>query len=1097
MSEFKSIKIDKRDSKKILEELFNLVPYYTPEWKALNDNGQEDLGTTLSKIFANILENVISRLNNTPQLNLIEFLNKLGTNLISAQPSKVPVKFNLSDKVTQNVGVPAGTELATSSTDKHDVLTFETLENMVVTPAKLLEVYSFANNTDSIYRHTQDYVNGKSFFVFGGENSDNLQEHLLYLAHEDLFNIKSSKIKITLTIKLASSISALDVANFFNNEQLVWEYGWKLDPNSGNEIADSAIKFNTEIQKTSASKHSVVMKLKKPDEQEIQRLKVNGIESHWIRCNLREKLSFAVDTPLVGLEHLHFVNGVDIIVSSSDDLSPDLLSYNYLPLTEETNNGTKEILPFGKRPMTFDSFYIASRDAFSKKLSEITLTFDAFSEDTKFIIPKAALSWEYWNGRDWTSINNVVQSQSAQNVVFTCPQDIEVVQVSGNQNHWIRARIASGNYGDLKIQSTTTKKKKDGSQTTTYNLNDDDIKYPCLTSITIKVCASDKPQHPNLCFTYNNLQFTRCISGNGNDQEASTSASSFQPFTTLDDTHPTLYLGFDKKIEQGPIFLFFSLKEKKIAEGVKKPKLDLYYYSNTSKEWNKLESEDDTEGLRQTGTVKLFLPDDFGDQQTFGKSLFWIKLINSNDIFSKVLPGPRPTLQAYNLLKHRFNTIFVPQVKAIYTNTSYAIHAAKINNEILGSSVGLPFQTFKFAKRITENSKVEVWINEGKLLEEVENRNRQFVEEGEEEEQQKQIQIQEEKDAEGNLINTWILWQRTDDIYAAGPNDRYYFLDTASATILFGDGKNGLIPRAGQNNIKATYIAGGGSEGNIDTNEIKSLKTPIPFVDSVTNPEPAEGGLDVEPVDQALIRGPYKVKNRGQPITGEDFELLVRERFPSLARVKCMPTTNSNGAFEPGYVTIVIVPSSQEDKPIPSLGLLHSIEQCLSAIASLPIVSANRLDVIAPLYIKASVTAVIYPISIDAALDAERRATDALREFFHPLRGRADRKGWDFGSIVSPIDIYELFKSIPEIDHISNLLINFEYEYEENYSTSNSNSNLTGTSIIKSFTIDENSPNPSSSPLISSSKSLFVPPHSLLYSGDHKLTIKFVEDKRE
>jgi hypothetical protein len=46
-----------------------------------------------------------------------------------------------------------------------------------------------------------------------------------------------------------------------------------------------------------------------------------------------------------------------------------MLIYNDIPVVEG------EIYPFGKNPNIFDTFYIACKDAFSKKICNITITF--------------------------------------------------------------------------------------------------------------------------------------------------------------------------------------------------------------------------------------------------------------------------------------------------------------------------------------------------------------------------------------------------------------------------------------------------------------------------------------------------------------------------------------------------------------------------------------------------------------------------------------------------------------------------------------------------------------------------------------------------
>ena len=62
-------------------------------------------------------------------------------------------------------------------------------------------------------------------------------------------------------------------------------------------------------------------------------------------------------------------------------------------------------------------------------------------------------------------------------------------------------------------------------------------------------------------------------------------------------------------------------------------------------------------------------------------------------------------------------------------------------------------------------------------------------------------------------------------------------------TYKFGNGLQGKIPPKGTDNITITYFEGGGSQGNVESKEIKVLKSFVPVIHSVINPLPAKGGI--------------------------------------------------------------------------------------------------------------------------------------------------------------------------------------------------------------------------------------------------------------
>jgi hypothetical protein len=1106
--------VDNRDLDKIMEEFTGLVPYYLAgEWDISAENNLGAAGIALAKIFAEILENVIVRLNKLPERTLIEFLNNIGVNLTPAIPATAPVTIALSEKVNQDVRVYAATKLATEATDKHDPLTFETSEEMLVTASKLIEVYSFVNTKDAIYRHTNAFATRQSFFLFDGNESKgrmgNLQEHFLYLGHPDLFNIKSNAIKITLKIstqynkdlkKLAAILNDTDA----NGAKIIsWEYNWKIDEAG---IQTGVDRFSV-LAPASVRAKKIAITLTKPESKsQIQKLKVNGVESCWIRCKLiylddlklKQKYWTALNPP--------FVKNIEIVIESVkpvkqlDNITPDALAYNEVPLNINNVTDANPLYPFGKKPATLDSFYIASQDAFSKRGAKLLLSFSFIPSPTannilttlalpstsvtiiltgsdpnlgglKFYIvnpphygalspttatstsygvkyapwfagfkgtdsftykvidhqgrssniatvtialnnppippppppppiptfnsPSAILSWEYWNGKGWSSINTIHTHRHRTSVSFTCPLDISPVHVSGNENYWIRVRIVSGDYGKIEQTSTTS-----SSGNVTWSEDDSNIQEPQLNRLpTIKIVPS-KPSKPEQCSTYNNLEYDSAIDSNGSI------SPSFQPFKGMEDAHPTIYLGYDKKMENGPINLMFSLKDREFPAGSKRPMFDFNYYSKDIGQTanyveKKISAVDGTGNLTKTGSLKFYIGPDFAQRSNFGNDLFWIKAVDTTDVYA-------------DNIKQIGTSILPPEVKTLYHNTVTAIHATKVSDEILGSSSGLPNQTFNLTKTPVSLGNFNLRINEGTFLSD-EDRTALL----------RTQTIQDDRDQAGNLIASWVSWNRVDDMYDSGPNDRDFRLDTTLGIIEFGDDIKGKIPPIGSDNIKTTYIAADNAVGIALPGEIKSLKSNIPFIDSVTNPE-VEGGMASETTDNALLRGPQLLRNRGQAVTANDFEWLVREKFPILARVKCLPTTSSAGVSVPGHTSMVIVQTSTEEKPIPSLELLGQVQQHLASLSSTVIASNDQLKVMPPAYVIVSVTADIYPISTDLASVARNNASDVLTAFLHPLLGGFDGKGWDFGYLVSQSDIFRILSNISEIDHIGSVSIAIE-----------------------------------------------------------------------
>ena len=277
------------------------------------------------------------------------------------------------------------------------------------------------------------------------------------------------------------------------------------------------------------------------------------------------------------------------------------------------------------------------------------------------------------------------------------------------------------------------------------------------------------------------------------------------------------------------------------------------------------------------------------------------------------------------------------------------------------------------------------------------------------------LDIQVVLDSSGKVTDAWVRWSRVDDFFGSGPRDRHYVLDGASGELIFGDGINGLIPPIGSNNIKASYKSGGGAEGNVASGEINAIKTPVAGIDHVQNYSPASGGSDTESIESVLERGPYVVKTMDRAVTMEDFERLAKASSSYVARVRCLAVGTK--------LNVIVIPRGLEARPMPSSGLLKIVSGYLLE-RSLSTISSSNLEVIAPSYKEIRVTVDVIPRSIDLAVPLESAVQKKLKEFFHPLTGGPNGKGWDFGRPIRISDIYSLLEYTDGVDHVEGLLLN-------------------------------------------------------------------------
>jgi len=654
-----------------------------------------------------------------------------------------------------------------------------------------------------------------------------------------------------------------------------------------------------------------------------------------------------------------------------NDAAPDLAFANASPV-----DLSKDFYPFGERPKFNDTLYIASESIFSKSGARVTikvaLTASLLAPNTA----KVTLNWEYWDGKTWALLGQVripaPASSSAGgdfadgsnafknggSIAFTCPA-IAKLGVNGKENYWIRVRIVEGNYGveaQLFVKEISERKLLEQRTLADYEYRPASFAPPSIASMTLS-SVHEESAPPEVCLV-SAASLYRDVTG----------APAIPLAEPAADTAPTLYVGLSG-LESPPaasISLYWQLRPRRFDQA--RPRvtsaapnaepLSLWEYW-TGAAWARLAVKDGTRDLARAGLIEFDRPADMAARLLFGERLVWIR--------ASLLKGGRTG----------------PRLGGMFTNTVWATQAQTIDNEVLGSSSGEPNQEFRFAKAP---------VLDGELIEVREPAN------------------------EG-----WVRWQRVDRLAASGPGERHYVLDRAAGRLIFGDGVNGLVPPAGQGNIRALrYRTGGGAAGNRPRGSVAALKKTYPFVDSVTNHEPAAGGFDRESLDQVMLRGPHSIKNRGRAVTTEDFEWVARQASGQVARARCLANTKlgASGVLleSPGWVTLVIVPDEEGDRPMPADTLLSAVkaavaQHCLAGLA-------ERVDAVGPVYVELTVE-----VTLAAQRDVEdkvleRRVDANLRRFLHPLRGGFDGGGWDLGRSVSLPEIMRVVRATPGVDRV-------------------------------------------------------------------------------
>jgi predicted phage baseplate assembly protein len=283
----------------------------------------------------------------------------------------------------------------------------------------------------------------------------------------------------------------------------------------------------------------------------------------------------------------------------------------------------------------------------------------------------------------------------------------------------------------------------------------------------------------------------------------------------------------------------------------------------------------------------------------------------------------------------------------------------------------------------------------------------------------------------------WEQWEVVESFAYSGPDDKHVMLDPSSGELRFGpavrteDGHllvYGATPAKGSVVRVPMYRTGGGQHGNVAKGLLRVQRKPVPFVTRVENRQPAAGGVDGESVDEAVVRGPLVLRTRDRAVTAEDYEQLVREAAPDLARVRCVPASSASSAGSAGAdhgARVLVVPSARRDEAgrldfvhlLPAASVLERIAAYLEERRCL----GARIVVEPPFY---------QGVTVVAKLRARRRADvepltasalDALFDYFDPLRGGPDGKGWPFGRPVQAGEVFGVLQRLRGIDFVDDV----------------------------------------------------------------------------
>ena len=215
-------RLDSRDRNDILEQLRTLASSYVPEWRW--DDRNPDAGVVLAHLYAEMMENTISKYNRTVHNHYLTFLNMLGTRLLPPSPAEGLVSVGVIPG-TDGVYIDRGTPVYAAADTETGRTFYETTEAVNALDAEIDRIFFTSAERDSIVCAYERGQENGPVRLFGFDVYPEKQKHVLYFRDDAVFYTKD-RVDITLNAVHSRSarLSRRLPELLGNPDAVTWEY---------------------------------------------------------------------------------------------------------------------------------------------------------------------------------------------------------------------------------------------------------------------------------------------------------------------------------------------------------------------------------------------------------------------------------------------------------------------------------------------------------------------------------------------------------------------------------------------------------------------------------------------------------------------------------------------------------------------------------------------------------------------------------------------------------------------------------------------------------------------------------------------------------
>lgn len=960
-------KMDSRTVEDIRGQMQHLAKSYAPEWHF--DVSDPDIGSVLALLFTNQMERNVERFNEMLERYRTELVNLMEISPLPAHPAEATVLMDLAEETDEGVEIHKGSRFLADLGE--DRLIFETAFPVYLTPSKLRTIFMTSAEQGRVLPIFGDLK--RKEYVDSIEPENATEEEEKRMRPFRLFQFAQEGLERQAVVLYHSSI--FDVENESIYCRIEGAPGFLERLSAG----DFRFLYYTEdgflpVENCQVMGNHILLVKEQPNLP--------------VKVEDREYSVFVLEAKEPQKENITFQS-----ISFSSAGSPRMAEY--------IGNGTTDFTPerfrlFGDTLTLFAECYIGLDGYFAKKGARINLKFHGSfeerfvgmtrqmeNENLKIIKkkPRAAtetlvsyaqaeeISVEYFNGIGWRRIKCEKEyrrifaecEESDYELTFICPED------------WQESSVGSYSGRALRIQL----------------LRSDNCYYqpcfhqlPVISDLMISYSYEDHFEKPEIGVVFSGTK----------NEDITRHLQEDCPFTAFskggyDDT--SLYLGFHRKFDRGPVSLWWQLEGEQRNKNVK-----LHFYYSTVHGFKEMKVIDYTANLTRSGIMLFLPPSDMAFVELEGQRLCWLRVtVEDGSAFTSAI-----------------------QVKQIALNavTTYNIETMEEEKFYLDTVQMEPIFPLQ-AEGILD---AEVWVNERnelseetmeKMLEEMPDR------------------VRVERNYLGRISEFFVKWEETDQFYHSTPKDRHYILDRMNSRILFGDGIHVKVPKNTEGAAFTVQLrCCKGAKGNVPAGAIAESSNNWLFVYNIRNPEPAFGGSNMETMERVLQRGAGLLSSRGRFVTAQDYEREVLHFSEAIDKVSVISGIGRDGIYRERMLYVVLLMKDYQKGKSSFYRLQDELKQHLLTHCELSI-APKELQMEAPIFVELSVDVWASVMRMEDSFEIQSLAKEALDLYLNPIATENGR-GWQIGQLPRKAQIMMKLNSLKSRALIRQIVVTAKYE---------------------------------------------------------------------